>query len=108
MKLISYKKALTMGKDALDKVLIPVKVRKVKMQAELEMLKIEEQIATKQSELETMCYESEINFNGILSKMNEIGLLERKQEQFGMIIKQMFTDEPEPVADVKDTCDTCG
>lgn len=93
MKLISYNEAMSLPKLAFDQLMIPIKVRRAKKQAELEKCKIEEKIAVLQSRLQQQCYESELDFGGIIELQDEIGLLERKLMQFDKIISEMFGDD---------------
>lgn len=89
-KLTPYKKLLTMGREAIDAALAPVRTLSAKKKAELEQCKLDERIATLESELTTLCSEKDINFDKIIDKLDEIALSERRKEQFGQIIEQMF------------------
>lgn len=89
-KLTAYKKLLTMGKEAVDSVLAPVRAHSAKKKAELEMAKLDERIATLQSELTVTCSEKEINFDKIIDKLDDIALSERRKEQFQKILEEMF------------------
>jgi hypothetical protein len=89
-KLTAYKRLLTMGKEAVDATLAPVRAFSAKKKAELEMAKIDERIATLESELTVTCAEKDINFDRIIDKLDEIALAERRKEQFGKIIEEMF------------------
>jgi len=92
VKLTAYKKILTMGKEAVDAALSPVRANSARKKAELEMAKLDEKIATLESEINTTCSEKEINFEKVIEKMDEIGLTERKKKQFEKIIAEMFPD----------------
>ena len=93
MELISYKEALRMGKDKLDAMLVPVKVNRAKKQAELEMCKLDEAIATKAAELHKVCCSEDVNFNNIIELQDEISLLERKRSQYEKILSEMFPED---------------
>ena len=92
MKLTPYKKLLTMAKEAVDATLAPVRTHAAKKQAELEMAKLDERIATLESELTSICSKKEIDFNSIINKLDEIALSERRKKQFEKIIGEMFPD----------------
>ncbi len=92
MKLTPYKKLLTMAKEAIDATLAPVRAHAAKKQAELEMAKLDEKIATFESQLTTACSEKEINFDKIIDKLDEIALAERRKKQFQKIVDEMFPD----------------
>jgi hypothetical protein len=91
-KLTPYRKLLTMGKEALDATLAPVRAYSAKKKAELEGAKLEERIATLQTELTTLCSNKELSFDGIIEKLDEIALAERRKGQFKVIIAEMFPD----------------
>ena len=92
MKLLSYSEALKMGKEKLQECLIPVKVNKARKQAELEMCKIDESIATKQAKLHDVCGSEEVDFKKIISLQNDIALEERTRTQYEQILKEMFPE----------------
>lgn len=79
-----------MGKEAVDTVLAPVRANSAKKKAELEIAKLDERIATLQSELTTCCSEQDIDFDKIIKKLDEIALAERRQGQFTTIVEEMF------------------
>ena len=89
-KLTAYKKLLAMGREAVDATLAPVRAFSAKKKAELEMAKLDERIATLQSELTVTCSEKDINFDRIIDKLDDIALSERRKEQFSQIIAEMF------------------
>ena len=92
MKLTPYSKLLTMTKEAIDKSIAPVKARAAKKQAELEVLKLEEKVATLENEITEMCSKRELNFNGIIDKMDDLALAQRRKEQFEKVIVELFPD----------------
>lgn len=92
MKLTPYKKLLIMGKEAVDACLAPVRANSAKKKAELEIAKLEERIATLDSDLNTFCSEKDINFDKVINKLDEIALAERRKKQFTKIIDEMFPE----------------
>lgn len=92
MKLPSYKEILKMSKEAIDDALAPIRAKKAQSQANLEMVKLEEQIATIQSEITEACCEKEINFSRIIEKQDRLALLERKKKQYQKILDELFPD----------------
>lgn len=90
MKLTPYKKLLTMAKEAVDATLAPVRANAARKQAELEIARLEERVATLQSELDTECSSRELNFSRIIDKLDEIALAERRKKQFEKIVAEMF------------------
>ena len=95
MKLIPYKKALQMGKEAVKASLAKAKAKKAKKQAELEMSSIEEQIASMEIALQEACAEENLSFNRVINLQDNLDLLGRRKEQFQIIINEMFPAEDE-------------
>lgn len=93
MKLTPYRKLLTMTKEAIDATLVPVRSRAAKKQAELEMIKLEEKMATIESQLTQECSKKEVNFDSIITKLDELALAERRMKQFKQIISEMFPED---------------
>lgn len=79
-----------MAKEAIDASLAPVRSRAAKKQAELEMAKLDERIATLESELTAACSSKQLNFETIITKLDDIALAERRRNQFEKIVAEMF------------------
>jgi len=62
MELPSYKEVLSMGKEKLKEAMIPVRFNKARKQAELEMCKLDEDLAVKANTLQEVCSKEEVNF----------------------------------------------
>ena len=92
MKLTPYRKLLTMAKEAIDASLAPVRANAAKKQAELEMAKIDERIATLESEVTSICSQKDIDFDKIIDKLDDIALAERRKKQFKQIVSEMFPE----------------
>lgn len=90
MTLQPYRKLLTMAKEAIDQTLVPVRERAARKRAELEVAKLDEQIATLERDITTIASEKDIDFEKIIRKMDEVALLDRKRKQFTKIIEEMF------------------
>lgn len=90
MKLTPYKKLLTMAKEAVDATLAPVRANAAKKQAELEIAKLDERIATLQSEITSLCSQKDVNFDKIIDKLDDLALAERRKGQFQKIVDEMF------------------
>lgn len=93
MKLISYKEALGMGKDAIKAALVPLRVNRARKQAELEMCKLDEQIASKEAAIQEACCKDEINFGHLIEQQDDLALLERKKVQYQKILDEMFPEK---------------
>ena len=90
MKLTPYADALKMGKEKIGKMLVPVKVNRAKKQAELEMCKLDEEIAVKEEKLHAACCSEEVNFSKIIELQDGIALRTRKKKQYQQILDEMF------------------
>ena len=85
MKLISYKEALKMGKEKVAEKLAPVKALRAKKQAELEMAKLDEEVATKEAEIHEECCKEDVNFSKIIDMQDSLALSERRKKQYQKI-----------------------
>jgi hypothetical protein len=92
MKLTPYKKLLTMAKELKDNALAPIRSMEMKKQAELETVKLEGEILKQQQRIEEYCQEYPCDFGKIIDAIDEKVLLERRKDQFGKIIEQMFPE----------------
>ncbi|MCK5602151.1 hypothetical protein KAR91_09785 [Candidatus Pacearchaeota archaeon] len=93
MKLRPYKEILAMAKDKVDETLAPARANRAKKQAELEIAKMEEKVASQEANILELCSAREIDFDEIIAAQDEYALMERKIKQFGKIIKEMFPDK---------------
>ncbi len=93
MELPSYKEVLSMGKEKLKEAMIPVRFNKARKQAELEMCKLDEELAVQSATLQDVCSKEDVNFPRIISLQDELCLLERKKEQYQQILDQMFPEK---------------
>jgi hypothetical protein len=93
MKLPIYKEVLKMGKEKVNEGLAPIRAMRAKKQAELEMAKLDEIIATEEAEIHELCSQKEVNFAGLIEKQDKVGLTERKKKQYQKILDEMFPEE---------------
>jgi hypothetical protein len=90
MKLKPFAEMLAMTKEGIDKALAPIRSRQVRIQAELEQSKIDEKIVTLETEVQEMCVNKTIDFNGLLEKLDKIALLERRKKQYAKVLDELF------------------
>ena len=90
MKLTPYRNALKMGKAKMAQALAPIKAKRAEKQAELEMAKIDEVIATKEAEIHEECAKEDINFGRILDFQDSLALSARRKRQYQKILDEMF------------------
>lgn len=92
MTLKPFKEMLALTKEGVDKALAPIRARQVKSQAELKTLEIEEKKITLETKVQEMCTDKTIDFDGLLNRLDEIALLERRQKQYKKVVKELFPD----------------
>lgn len=92
MKLQPYKDLIALSKEKLDETLATPRANRMKKKAEFEMAKIEEEIATKESGIQEMCTEKDIDFDfgKLLDAIDKVALLERRKDQYKKVLKQLF------------------
>ena len=90
MKLTPYQKLLAMGKEAVDATLAMARAHSAKKKAELKLAELAEQKATLEKELQEECSKKDVNFDAIISKMDAIDTVSRRERQFTQILTEMF------------------
>lgn len=93
MKLPAYKEVLRMAKEKIDDALAPIRAMRAKKQAELEMAKLDEEIATQEAKIHEACCQKEINFSMLIERQDLLALTERKKKQYQKILDEMFPQE---------------
>jgi hypothetical protein len=91
-KLPSYLEVLKMTKESISNALAPVRAMRARKQAELEIAKMDEQIASQEAKINELCAEKEIDFNKIIAAQDSLCLMERRKKQCGKIVDEMFPD----------------
>lgn len=92
LKLKPYKEILKMAKEAVDHSLAPVRANRARKQAELEVAKMDEKLASQEAKIFELCSAKDINFELIISSQDEYALMERRKKQFEKIIQEMFPE----------------
>lgn len=90
MKFTPYQKLLSMTSEALDAVLVSLRSSSARKQVELELAKVDERLAVLEKETTVLCSSKELNINGIIDKLDDIGLAERRKKQLQQIKDEMF------------------
>lgn len=90
LKLKPLKDILAMGKQAVDDMLASVKARQTKARADVELAKLDERSITLEREIQELCTQPEINFNTIMSKMDDYDVNERRKTQLKQIVADLF------------------
>ena len=90
MKLKPFAEVIALSKEKLSEALAPIRARKVRSQAELEMAKLDDELVRLESDVQEMCAKEEINFPNLLDKLDKVALLERRKTQYEEVLAQLF------------------
>lgn len=93
MALLKYKDVLVLCKDKIKEAMAPLRAREMKKKAELEVCKIESDIAEKEQKIQELASQYPIDFHKMIDAIDELDLIKRRKEQFDEIIEEMFGDE---------------
>lgn len=90
MKLKPFAEILAMSKEKLAEALAPVRARKVRSQAELEMAKLDDELIRLEAEIQEQYAKEDLNFPSLLDKLDKVALLERRKGQYAEVLSQLF------------------
>lgn len=90
MQLKPFKEMISKSKEKLDEAMAPIRARQVRSKAELEMAKLDADILTKETEVQEICTNKDIDLPDLMNKLDKIALLERRKKQYGVVLKQLF------------------
>ncbi len=93
MALLKYKDVLVLCKDKIKEALAPLRAREMKKKAELEVCKIDSQIAEKEQKIQEIASEYPIDFHRMIDAIDDLDLITRRKEQFEQIINEMFGED---------------
>lgn len=93
MKLKPFAEVIALSKEKLSEALAPIRARKVRSQAELEMAKLDDELIRLESDVQEMCAKEEINFPNLLDKLDKAALLERRKAQYEKVLSELFPKE---------------
>jgi hypothetical protein len=93
MKLKPFADIIAMSKEKLAESLAPVRARKVRSQAELEMAKLDDEIIRLEADIQEHCAKENIDFPGLMDKLDKVALLERRKDQYENVLGQLFPVE---------------
>ena len=67
-----------------------LKINKQKQRGLLKIAELEEKINTLEDTVVSLCSQTELNFEAIVDKQDELALALRRKEQFSTVINQLF------------------
>lgn len=89
-KLKPLKDLLAMSKEKLNEAMAPVRARKIKAQAELELAKLDTELIELESSVQESFTGEAIEFPKLLDKLDRIALLERRKKQYDKVLGELF------------------
>lgn len=92
MTLKPFKELIAMTAEAKDKALAPIRARSAKAQADLELCKLDEKLATLEAGIQEKCTGKTIDFPKLLDSLDEIALIERRKKQYKKVLDELFPD----------------
>lgn len=92
MKLKPFAEVIALSKEKLAEALAPMRARKVRSQAELEMAKIDEELIRLEADVQEDCAKDSINFPALLDKLDKVALLERRKTQYTKVLSELFPE----------------
>jgi hypothetical protein len=90
MKLKPFAEIIALSKEKLSEALAPIRARKVRSQAELEMAKLDDELIRLEADIQEQCSKEDINFPTLLDKLDKVALLERRKTQYESVLAQLF------------------
>lgn len=90
MTLKPFAEIIALSKEKLSEALAPIRARKVKSQAELEMAKLDDELVRLEADIQEQCAKEDINFPTLLDKLDKVALLERRKTQYESVLAQLF------------------
>jgi hypothetical protein len=90
MKLKPFAEIIAMSKEKLSEALAPVRARRVKSQAELEMAKLDDELIRLEADIQEDCAKEQIDFPKLLDKLDKSALLERRKKQYQRVLGELF------------------
>jgi hypothetical protein len=92
MKLKPFSELVGMSKEKLAAALAPIRARKVRSQAELEMAKLDDEMVRLESEIQELCAKEDLSFPTLLDKLDKVALLERRKTQYAKVLGELFPE----------------
>jgi hypothetical protein len=90
MSLLKYKDVLALAKEKINEAKAPFRAREMSKKAELEVCKLESTIADREQKIHELSSEYPIDFDKLISALDDLELTKRRKEQFEEIITEMF------------------
>ena len=90
MKLKPFSETGALSKEKIAKSMAPVRARKVRSKAALEMAILDDRILRTEAEVQALCSKEEIDFPALLDSLDTVALLERRKVQYTRVLADLF------------------
>ena len=93
MQLKPFKDIIALSKEKLNEAMAPIRAKHVKSKAGVEMAKLEADILDRETKVQEMCTQKDIDLGRLMDELDEIALLERRKEQYAIVLEQLFPED---------------
>lgn len=90
MKLQVYHDIIKATKEKVNELLAVPRAYEQRKRAELEVAKIDAQLVSHEQKVQELAAKYPVDFDALLEALDEFALLERRKEQFNVVIAEMF------------------
>ena len=92
-KLKTYKELISLGKEALDAMLVGLRIEAARNKAQGEVIKLREQLIMLETKVNEACADKELDFSKIGTLLDDYAIAERKLKQLEELIAALFPAE---------------
>ena len=93
MQLTPYSELIQLSPTEREKKNATAKINKQKQKGLLKIAELDERISSLEDEVTGLCSKTELAFDAIVDKQDELALAIRRKEKFSEIINQLFPNE---------------
>lgn len=93
MELKPFKDLIGLSKEKLNEAMAPIRARMMQSKAELKSCELDSKILVLEEQIQTMATDKDLDLDKLIDKLDEVALLERRKEQYGKVLLQLFPKE---------------
>lgn len=90
MQLTPYAELVQLTPAEREKKNATAKINKQKQKGLLKVAELDEKITSLEDEVTSLCSKTELDFDAIVDKQDELALAQRRKEKFSEVINQLF------------------
>ncbi len=90
MQLTPYSELVQLTPAEREKKNANAKINKQKQKGLLKVAELDEKITSLEDEVTSLCSKTELDFDAIVDKQDELALAQRRKEKFSEVINQLF------------------